>query len=280
MADALVEIDCPNCGSANNEPWASERGFMTVRCQDCRLLFVNPRPAPEFIDEAVKTGAHNEEIASLVAIDRRRPERIELYRDILSSLFKDVWAAGKPINWLDVGAGYGEVVEAVSQIAPAGSAIKGLEPMEPKARQAREQGLDVQEAYLTSDHPKVDVISTVNVFSHIPDFNEFLALVRSVLKPGGEVFIETGNLADLESRGDFGGTLSLPDHLVFAGETHLRQYLDRAGFDVVQIDKLRQDTFVYFVKTVVKKLLGRPEKVKLPYASDYRTLLVRARLRT
>lgn len=150
--------------------------------------------------------------------------------------------------------------------------------MEPKASAARARGLSIEEAFLTPDYPKVDVVSTVNVFSHIPDFNEFLSLIRSILKPGGEVFIETGNLADLSDRKDFGGTLGLPDHLVFAGESQMKQYLDRAGFQTVEIERRRHDGLLFFTKSVAKKMIRRPTHVKLPYMSDYRTLLIRAKL--
>ena len=278
MRPKLVYIDCPNCGSSDNKPWAIERGFSAVQCSGCQLLFVNPRPAPEYILEAVKTGAHNVEITNLVVTDRHIPRRIDYYEKILRPLFKDLWKSGRAISWLDVGAGYGEVVEAVKRLAPAGSAIRGLEPMEPKASAARARGLSIEVAFLTPDYPKVDIISTVNVFSHIPDFNEFLNLIKSVLKPGGEIFIETGNLADLHSRKDFGGTLGLPDHLVFAGESQMKQYLDRAGFQIVVIEKRRHDGLLFFTKSVIKRLIGRPTHVKLPYISDYRTLLIRARL--
>jgi SAM-dependent methyltransferase len=201
------------------------------------------------------------------------------YRRILGRLFEDVWQRGQPVSWVDVGAGYGEVVEAVAALAPAGSSVEGREPMQPKAAAARARGLPVVHGYLTADHDKVDFVSVVDVFSHIPDFSSFLELIRAVLKPGGEVFIETGNLADLGERNEFPGELGLPDHLVFAGEAQLRGYLERAGFEVVKLEGEAVDDWLNLVKNVVKKLLGRPVKLAWPFTSRYRQLLVRARLR-
>jgi cyclopropane fatty-acyl-phospholipid synthase-like methyltransferase len=122
-------------------------------------------------------------------------------------------------------------------------------------------------------------VSSIDVFSHVPDYHSFLQDIRAVLNPGGEFFLETGNLADVERRADFPNELGVPDHLVFAGAEHIRGYLDQAGFDVVSIREERFDDWMNTVKSVVKKVIGREAVVAMPYTSPYRQLLVRARLR-
>lgn len=277
---ALLEtVACPYCHSERHQPWASEIGYTAVRCQDCALLFCNPRPSLNAIDSAVRTGAHGEEAHSLNVTSRRINSKVDQYRRIFATLFDDVWRREQPIKWLDIGAGYGEVLEAVGSLAPVGSHIEGLEPMKPKAAQARARGLKITEDYLRPEHPKVDIVSAVDVFSHVPSFDRFLVDVRNVLNPGGELFIETGNLADLDRREDFPGELGLPDHLVFAGEKQLLGYLDQAGFDLVRIHRRRIDGLANLAKNLAKKLIGRPAAFGLPYTSKYRQLLVRARLR-
>lgn len=273
-------VSCPYCGSAERRSWARELGFTAVRCSGCNLIYVSPRPVQSLISAAVRTGAHGAEADGLKVVSRRVPAKVRRYRRLLGRLFADVWSAGRPISWLDVGAGYGEVVEAVVGIAPKGSRIEGLEPMAPKAAAARARNLPVTEDYLRpTTHDKFDFVSLVDVFSHIPDFSAFLRDVVAVLQPRGEIFIETGNLADLRDRQEFPGELGLPDHLVFAGERQLRGFLDRAGFEVVSVERLRMDGFANLAKGIVKKALGRSVSVRLPYRSAYRQLLVRARLR-
>jgi SAM-dependent methyltransferase len=275
----LEPIACPYCGSDHHTPWAEEIGFAAVRCSGCGLLYCNPRPAAALIDAAVRTGAHGPEAAGLVVTARRVGSKVARYRRLFGDLFADLWRGGKPVSWLDVGAGYGEVVEAVKSLAPAGSRVVGLEPMKPKAAAARQRGLEMIEDYLHPGLPKVQVVSVVDVFSHIPDFGAFLADVRAVLVPGGELFLETGNLADLERRQQFPYELGLPDHLVFAGERHLVGWLERAGFEVVGIRRWRIDGLVNLAKNLVKKLIGRPAAFGIPYTSRYRQIQLRARLR-
>jgi len=275
----LEAISCPYCGSDRHHRWAEELGFTAVRCESCALIYCNPRPPMAAISSAVRTGVHSAEAHHLNVRARRVGRRVRYYRRALGSLFADIWERRRPISWLDVGAGYGEVLEAVSALAPAGSHLEGLEPMKPKADQARARGLTIVEDYLRPEHAKVDIISVVDVFSHIPSFSSFLGDVRSVLTPGGGLFVETGNLADLDSRDEFPSELGLPDHLVFTGEKQLRGFLDQAGFDVLRVERRRVDGVANLGKNLIKKLIGRPAAVAVPYTSSYRSLLVRARLR-
>ena len=272
-------IPCPYCQSPKFSHWATEIGFNAVRCADCRLIYVNPRPSLSLISQAVQTGAHGEEAGGLVVVSRRQDAKIARYKKVFSGLFDDVWKAGKPISWLDIGAGYGEIVEAVSALAPQGSRVEGFEPMKPKVDQARARGLSVIEGYLNSAHPKVQIASIVDVYSHIPNFDTFLSQIRDVLVPDGQLFIETGNLADLENRREFPGELGLPDHLAFASEAHIRGHLDRAGFDIIRIERQRTDGMVNLAKNAVKIAIGRTGHIGIPYTSNYRQLLVRAQLR-
>jgi len=274
----LEPVACPYCLADANHPWAHERGFAVVRCDSCRILFVNPRPRLAAIDMAVRTGAHGAEAGGLAVTARRIPRKVRRYESVLRGLFADVWQRKDPITWVDVGAGYGELLEAVSRLAPAGSRVEGLEPMRPKATAARARGLLVTEDYLRPTHSKVQFLSFVDVFSHLPDFRAFLADVGSVLLPGGEVFMETGNLADISDRSEFADELGIPDHLVFAGERHILGYLEEAGFEIVRIERQRVDDLVNTAKCVVKALIGRPTLLRMPYSSRYRQLLIRARL--
>ena len=274
----LEEIPCPYCQSGENEYWASENGFSAVRCQNCRLLYVNPRPRQDSIDAAVKTGHHKEIEGGLTVIAKRNPSKVKSYADDFRNILSDVWETGSPVSILDVGAGYGEVVEALVSLAPAGSRVEGIEPMTPKVEVARQSGLKVREAYIADVQDKYDVVTLINILSHIPDFREFLEELKTVIKPGGELIIETGNVAELDRAADVPSELNLPDHLVFAGEDHCIGFLKDAGFDVIGVHRKRKDGFLCFGKTLVKKAMGRNIALQLPYRSAYRALFIRAKL--
>jgi SAM-dependent methyltransferase len=273
----LEDISCPFCKGKENIFWAIDNGFKAVKCNDCDFVFVNPRPKIEIINKAVITGMHSEEANFLNVVTKMIPEKVDNYEKIFKELFHEDFKKQNKISWLDVGAGFGEIVQAVERIAPLNSYIIGIEPMEPKVNDANLRGLKIKRGYLDSIDEKFQYISLINVFSHIPDFSSFLKDLKDRLLPNGEIIIETGNAADI-SRNLIPGDLSLPDHLVFAGEKHIKGFLEREGFYILEIKRFRVDTFSGFLKDIIRKLIGKNVKLVLPYSSGYRSLLIRAKL--
>ena len=274
-------INCPYCQGLNNTPWATENGYTAVKCSDCGLVYVNPRPQKGSINEAVQTGIHIDLKNGRTAINRRVHTKVKSYKKVIYSMFEDVFSVQRKsngISWLDVGAGYGEVVEAVSALATPGSRIMGIEPMRPKAAQAKKRGVNVKEGYLADINENFDYLSLVNVYSHIPDFRAFLMDVKKVLTINGEIFIETGNIGDLVSHHDVPSELDLPDHLVFAGERHIIGHLSETGYSIIAIKKMRKDGLINFAKNIVKKVIGRKVTLRMPYTMPYRSILIRAKL--
>lgn len=269
-------ISCPLCETKSHSPWGIENNYNCVRCDGCGILYVNPRPSSQHIDKAVQLGVHSAE--QLDVVGTRIASKVATYKTLISSIFQDVILHGKPISWLDVGAGFGELVEAVIQVAPQGSVIEGLEPMLPKVNNAKSRGLPMHAGYLDAIHRKYDFVSLIDVFSHIPDFKSFLMEVKSVLTPNGEVFLKTGNAADIGARCNFPGPLTLPDHLVFGGETHVIRFLEEAGFQIISIRRERIDGIAYSIRNVAKWILRRPVYLSFPYTSKSRTIFIRAKL--
>jgi SAM-dependent methyltransferase len=275
---SLETCACPYCGGREDTVWANENGFTVVQCKTCEYLFLNPRPNADTRTKATELGLHGA-ANDMDISERRAPKKIEAYRRIFRAQFADLWSTAKPVTWLDIGAGYGEVCEAVAGLAPAGSKVVGLEPMKVKAAAARALGLDVRPIFLKDMTETFHVASLINVFSHINDFDSFLREISSALRDGGELFIETGDMTDLASRSDLPGDLGLPDHVAFAGHKHLKGFIERNGFEVISIVRAPIDDYLFTLKTVVKKAIGRNVTVKRPFSSPYRTMYVRARKR-
>jgi SAM-dependent methyltransferase len=273
----LEDVPCSFCKGKQNSLWAIDNGFKAVKCNDCGFVFVNPRPKIELINKAVITGMHSEEANYLNVVTKMIPKKVDYYEKVFKGFFYNEFKKQNKISWLDIGAGFGEIVQAVERIAPSNSYIIGIEPMKPKVEDAILRGLKIKNGYLDSIDEKFQYISLINVFSHIPDFNSFLKDLKDRLLPYGEIILETGNAADLESK-SVPGDLSLPDHLIFAGEKHIIGFLEREGFNIIEIKRYRIDTFFGFIKDVIKKIIGKNVNLVIPYSSDYRSLFIRARL--
>lgn len=274
----LETVSCPLCGGVRGEAWGAENGFACIKCGHCGLVYVNPRPSLDEISHANEIGEHRTAGEVLQVVYKRSRRKALRYAATIRAVFPDIVSSTTPVRWLDVGAGFGELVEVLQDILPAGSQVMGIEPMAPKVRDAQERGLPVYQADLSQIPGRFDIISLINVFSHIPNFHDFLARLRPLLTDDGELFLETGNGGDLASMQDYPDLLYLPDHLVFAGEVHLRDYLERSGFSIVSTATARVDTAAQFGKNLVKAALGRRIKLSVPYRSPFRRLLIRARL--
>ena len=143
--EKTVLISCPLCETKSHSPWAIENNYNCVCCDRCGILYVNPRPSFQHVDKAVQLGVHSAE--KLDVVGTRTGSKVATYNTLITSIFKDVILRGKPISWLDVGAGFGELIEAVIEVAPKGSVIEGLEPMLPKANNAKIRGLPINTGY-------------------------------------------------------------------------------------------------------------------------------------
>lgn len=274
--EKTTPVPCPCCASSDDEFWAAEAGWRVVRCRECGMLFVNPQPDTAYIDQAVRSGQHPSSQGPVDVRARRIAAKIPRYRKLIRHLFRRELAADTPLVWIDVGCGYGEMLEAVRSVLPAGSRVAGVEPMQHKAASAAARGLEVFNGYLQAGQFQADVISNMDVFSHIADYRAFLGVVATNLKPGGALMVETGNTADIGPRSKAPNELGLPDHLTFAGEAQLRRYLASIGYEPKEIVRERFDTATQMAKNAAKLLLGRASNLSIPYTSPYRQLVIRA----
>jgi 2-polyprenyl-3-methyl-5-hydroxy-6-metoxy-1,4-benzoquinol methylase len=265
----LETIACPLCSTKESALWARENGYAAVKCRGCGLVYVNPRPPLHTISDASRTGLHKTNEGRLDVTFSRSEEKIRHYSNVIRTMFAAEIARGEPIRWLDVGAGYGEFVEAVLLAMPQGSSVCGIEPMKAKVASAKARGLPIVDTPLAQVKGPFDVISLINVFSHIPDFNAFLREVADRCSPQGVLFLETGNGGDIE-RTQYPDDLYLPDHLVFAGRNHIEMFLQKAAFRIVMTDERRIDSSS-LAKRVIKSLLKRR-----PVFSPFRTVFFKA----
>jgi SAM-dependent methyltransferase len=231
-AAALTRTSCYYCGGPESRTFATENGFELVKCAGCGLLYVSPRPHEGDIAEAVRQGLHP---GNLETNSRFYPPHLWEYRRVLRDLYGAELTARKRA-WLDVGCGHGEFLLSLTRLAGAQVAAVGSEPNEHKQRSARSRGLDVSFIPLEGHGRKYDCISLLNVYSHVPDPGAFLELLRERLVPGGELVLQTGDVAGMTPETLF-RPLYLPDHLSFADESIVTGLLRRKGFRIVKVRK-------------------------------------------
>jgi SAM-dependent methyltransferase len=265
----LENVSCYVCGSSEGEPWGRENGFTALRCIECGLVYVSPRPTKASISLAAQSGLH-EGSHTVDETGQRHPGKLRTYRKRLRALFESGEIGREPGRWLDIGCGFGEFLEAITEESQGRLTVVGSEPNERKAASARARALDVTFRDLATEERRYSYVSLLNVFSHVPDPPELLRTLRELLLPRGQIVLQTGNWAELE-RSAIPDLLHLPDHLSFASERILRRLLEASGFEVERVLRLPM-----FRPNLFERLFSS-HQAQAPGACD---LWLRARLKT
>jgi SAM-dependent methyltransferase len=142
----------------------------------------------------------------------------------------------KNITWLDIGCGHGEFLLALKNISNNNIIAEGIEPNEHKVKSAIKKGLNVSNTDLGKLQKKYDVISFLNVYSHLPNPPEIISEWKKLLNTNGEFLLETGDTANLSPDIHY-RPLDLPDHLSFASEEIVKHILAESEFTVLDVKK-------------------------------------------
>lgn len=276
----MRDISCYNCGSRDTRPYAEENGFHLVKCASCGLLYVRDPPDEGSITEAHRQGRH---VGSkeLDVTGSFNSVAIPFYLKVLRNAYgMELMSKNK---WLDVGCGHGEFLQALAQYTSGGMRVRGTEPNEKKQASAQSRGLDVRYFDLSGHKDCYDVISFLNVYSHLPNPPAFVSSLRHLLNSGGELFLQTGDTAHLEAKEQY-RPLYLPDHLSFASEQIVTGILRKAGFEIVNVTKYSylSASPLSLAKEAIKAVLPGKQSKLLLYAKWGRyaetNMFIRARL--
>ncbi len=252
----MIEVECYNCDSTESTLYDCENGYNLVKCDGCGLLFLNPRPSLDEIDAASRSGMHKGD-ETLKVTGKFKEHLKDVYLSILNDFnYAIMFSQKKKITWLDIGCGHGEFIETISGFAGDYIDIIGLEPNVKKLEGARNRGMDVQFFDMSTHQETYDVISALNVYSHLPNPPIDIAKWCDMLNEGGELLIQTGDSANLTAKYHH-KPYSLPDHLSFTSKQLLVKLLQNIGMEVLQVQKYRLGQYPVFSALEVVKEVAR-----------------------
>ena len=220
--------------------------YWVVRCDQCSLVYLNPRPTParmqahyppHYVINQFRPAAADAPVRQrLVARELERIDRLKLRR-VLATCPLDFQA-----RVLDVGCNLGSFLAALRD--RTGCSVAGLEPAPTPAKYAREHfHLDVREACLDEVADSIapgsfDLITLWHVLEHLWAPRRDLRIVRSLLKPGGTLIVEVPNFDDPLRRlfGRSWSYIDVPRHLLHFTPRTLRNFLEDAGFTIATLE--------------------------------------------
>jgi SAM-dependent methyltransferase len=256
----VESVSCIFCGDVGTHPYHSENNYQSVSCDGCGLVFVSPRPS----EAEMKRLYEGQETKVNLGVQIRYIERATLEAQRALDIIAKFVPTGR---LLEIGSSAGYFLRAAQErgYQPVGIDITG-----PFVQFGRDVlGVDVREGTLASvDLPKksFDIVYHRNLLSHLASPLESFCTIRELLRPGGWMVYQTGNVAELPGEyWDGTNELDLPDHLYHFAERHIRTLNDRAGFETLDMRRyslLLHDPWIRDGLSWIRSLLRRDTTIE------------------
>jgi SAM-dependent methyltransferase len=220
---------CPLCEARDNKRLFTQRGYDLLACQACELLFIDPYPRPD--DYQAHEAQYDFEEIKILDPARSYASQVSYYNELfplISEECKDAKAL------LDVGSGPGNLLERLS-VYP-GLYREGIELNTRRAAYARQiAGCPIHEVpveQFRSDR-KYDVITMINVLSHIPSYDTLFKSLHALLQPKGRLILKVSEAKKDVRRWNM-PDWEIPDHLHFLGLRTIDFICEKYGFAVAK----------------------------------------------
>lgn len=244
----LETIDkCPACEGDSHSHYisckdytVSKEHFNIVQCQQCNLLFTNPRPPKSIIGQYYQSDeyiSHHNKSSSLSDI---------LYKTVrhftLKAKVNLIHKHGKKGSLLDIGCGTGFFL---NKAADSGWKVKGIEPNDTARNLAIRNAIQVETDLNDYKGEQFDNITLWHVLEHIYDLNTFIKLLHSSLSSDGTVFIAVPNSKshDSEHYKEHWAAYDLPRHLYHFDQDTFRTTMERHQFKVIATVPMKFDAY-------------------------------------
>jgi 2-polyprenyl-3-methyl-5-hydroxy-6-metoxy-1,4-benzoquinol methylase len=252
MECAVEYVSCNVCGTDNTKVRfyvrdrnvRGSRSFKIVKCKNCGLVYLNPRPDKEEIRNCYPPWYHSRAQAKTVNIEKTWIWGIP-WRKAMEKKAGPILRYKKEGNILDIGCGDGSLLKYMKGL---GWQACGVEFNESSSRYAREVlGLNVFSGRLEEIDYKAngfDVIILFHVLEHLPDPSETLKRVRPLLKKNGFLLIEVPNFGSFEARlfkSKWNG-ISAPLHLYHFTPKTLENMLKNCSFAPLELEFIPEQT--------------------------------------
>lgn len=225
---------CPLCGSRDNQKQFAERGHDLCRCAACDLFFIDPYPT-DMDDRHDRVKEYRYEDLEVIDTDKQYRGEVQFYERYFGRIGEECRGAA---SVLDVGCGTGRLLELIGR--DPNVRREGIELNTARAEAARRRtGCTIHQVPVEefAADRRFDVITMINVLSHIPSFDSLFRGVRNLLTDRGKFIIKVGEVAPDVQKGDL-HDWELGDHLHFLGLRTIDVAAKKFGFTVARHDRV------------------------------------------
>lgn len=254
----LEYVNCDICGQKAYEVfikiddyrYGAKDGFCVVKCQNCGLLFTNPRLSEQAVniasEESFGPWDKNKSRAAkkLSLFIRRHPALRRIWHQITGEYLSEILERSKG-RVLDLGCGFGDILEDLTR---KGCDACGVETNPMAVEACLKKRLKVSCGTLEEAHFENESFDTVilcHVIEHLPHPKAALKEIYRILKPEGLALVYCPNAGSYFA--DFFGKYwqgwAIPLHFYHFTDRTIKDLVEGAGF---KINRMRSVTPEYF----------------------------------
>lgn len=267
-------INCDFCNSSDFSEIMSSKDYYNqipgeyhiVKCNNCGLIYTNPRPTKQNIAEYYPDNAGYYEPKAANFNNFRNRIIYRIYREYMNYpgrknffvkilllpvflwIYRDIKISGIPKfkkhgNLLDVGCSYGSFLYKMKYL---GWSVSGLEFNKKAADYGRNYlKLNIKNADFDffETNEKYDVITLRMVLEHVFSPKDTLLKVYKLLNNNGQIIFSIPDFNGFESKlyKNYAYTLQLPTHLTHFTPETIKKYLSSIGFANIKIYHQKSD---------------------------------------
>lgn len=250
VPDALERCACPLCACTDDGIVVGTRGrfgvaVTNVVCNECGLVFVNPRPTREAMGEyyAREYRAHYAESGVAYVLDDgdtvapgdpRFEAEVEAWHEAQANASLILGGLRQNQRVLEVGCRQGRTLAILRE--RHGIQAYGIEPGVEEAAKATAAGIECFAGVLEEFDPgdrRFDVVQLFHVLEHLHDPLDALLRFRPWLVPSGRLLVEVPNV--YQPYGSLEGNFFQNAHLTSLSADTLAALFGRAGYRVAHV---------------------------------------------
>lgn len=235
-----TSLSCVACGSPSFCHAFVKNEFSYSLCDDCRSLYLNPRPSLDRFTEFYRNSASSIFWANELFPATAEIRRQTIFLDRVGRLL-DLCSQNKHRvdRLIEVGAGYGIFLEEWRKQCP-NTELVAIEPSATLAGKCRDKGFKVLENMVEEvcDHRGfADLVVCFEVMEHVHDPLVFLKHLVRLARPGGIVLISTLCIDgfDLQVLWDQSTQIFPPHHINFLSVKGFQRLFTRAGLEKIDV---------------------------------------------
>ncbi|TDK44123.1 class I SAM-dependent methyltransferase [Algoriphagus formosus] len=257
---------CPLCKSGHflnyqtiKDFSVSQEDFILCHCQECNLIFTNPRPGKKSIAKYYEFDeyySHSDDSNSLISKIYNQVRQINIKKK-----YKLISSLGTDKSILDIGCGTGELLKFFQS---KNWKVSGIEPSK-TARKLAEEKLKVQIDEKLENIPsseKFDIITLFHVLEHVHGLRKAVKSVINLLKSDGYILIALPNhqSPDALKYKEYWAGWDVPRHLYHFDTKSFDNLANKFNLQIVERYPMTFDS--YYVSLLSEKYLN-PENQNL-----------------